>query len=373
MEDGVSADVAVPEDARDLPFGRTLKAAYRTQREGGRFFPKAGEIIEMDFAVGSLGLSARKMLLLLMQKAGGDAWQDRSFTITKKELRGSHESNDRVSDVLDELLNVKVKLRTTSIRNREAIMTAPLMEWNIEEVSEDGMSIVEYRFSEAARVAIAGSDYYGQIRMTVAMALKSKYALSLYELGSLYLRRRDRRWRGAVSDLRQKIGVPNELYKNFAIFRREVLAKAKAEIDQLSDFTMSWEEIRGEGKGRPVREIELVFEPKAGAAIEAAAEELERTNVGRGARREGAVEVVSIAQGRALAGPQLFPEGSLRYCADDRLVAIVSDFGGGWDRDLIAAAYRLHMGDRLRGLSGAALYRSWEGFCRGFVERRGRP
>lgn len=366
------SEVSTLDASVELPIGRTLKAAYRAQREGGRVFPKAGEIVEMDFAVGSLGLAARKMLLLLLQKAGGDAWQDRTFTITKKELRGSHESNDRISDVLDELMNVKVKLRTTSIRNREAIMTSPLMEWQIEEVSEDGMSIVEYRFSEAARVAIAGSDYYAQIRMAVAMAFKSKYAFSLYELGSLYLRRRDRRWRGTIAELRQKIGVPADIYTNFAIFRREVLVKAKAEIDQLSDFVMSWTEIRGDGKGRPVKEVELTFEPKEGAAIEEAADELQRPQVGRVARRDGTVERI-VEDHPKLPSARLFPSDSLHFCPDANLTTIVSDFGGGWDRDVIADAYRAHMGGRLRSLHGSALYKSFEGFCKSFVRSRGRP
>lgn len=371
MDDGNRSLDPKIDASTDLPVGRTLKAAYRAQREGGRVFPKAGEIVEMDFAVGSLGLAARKMLLLLLQKAGGDAWQDRTFSITKKELRGSHESNDRISDVLDELMNVKVKLRTTSIRNREAIMTSPLMEWNIEEVSEDGMSIVEYRFSEAARVAIAGSDYYAQIRMAVAMAFKSKYAFSLYELGSLYLRRRDRRWRGTISDLRQKIGVPADIYTNFAIFRREVLAKAKAEIDQLSDFVMTWTEIRGDGKGRPVKEVEISFEPKEPAAIEEAADELERPQVGRVARRDGSVErIVPVAHSLPDALP--FPSGSLHFSTDARLNAIVADNGGGWDRDVIAEAFRNHLGSKLDTLRGPALYKAFEGFCNSFVRLRGR-
>ena len=90
MNESVSPDRASEEsdDNAVVPYNRTLKAAYRAQLEGNRFYPKAGEIVEMDFALGSLGLAARKMLLLLLQKAGGDAWQDKTFTITKKELRG---------------------------------------------------------------------------------------------------------------------------------------------------------------------------------------------------------------------------------------------------------------------------------------------
>lgn len=355
----------------DLPVGRTLKAAYRSGLEGNRFYPKAGEIVEMDFALGTLGLSARKMLLLLLQKAGGDAWMERTFSITKKELRGSHDSNDRISDVLDELMNVKVKLKTTSARNRAAVLTSPLMAWNIEEISEDGMSVIEYQLSDAARVAIAGSDYYAQIRMAVAMAFQSKYAFTLYELGALYLRRRDASWKGSVAEFRSRIGVPDETYANFALLRREVLQKAKVEIDQLADFTMSWTEVRGDGRGRPVVGLIISFEAKDSSLVNQAADELDRPKIGRTARRDGTVEEI-VQKVVAIESAKGFPDGSLHFCGDARLLTIVSDFGGGWDKDLVATAYRQHMGFRIDELRGKRLYDSFEGFCKSFVGKRGR-
>ncbi len=361
------------ETADELPIGRTLKAAYRANQEGNRFYPKAGEIIEMQFVTGSMGLSARKVMLLLLQKAGGDAWVEKVHRITKKELRGSHESNDRISDILDELMNVKVKLRTTSSRNRAAVVTSPLIDWNIEELSEDGMSIVEYRFSEVARRAMEGSDYYAKIRVAVAMAFQSKYAITLYELGTLYLNRRERSWKGTVEEFRSLIGVPGDVYANFAQLRREVLAKAKAEIDQLSDFVMEWREIRGDGRGRPVKSLVLSFEPKDAALVDAAADELDRPKFGRVARRDGTVDmIVENPKVVAIQDARLFPEGSLHFCGDERINQIVVDFGGGWDRNLIADEYRKMMGSKLRTMRGPSLLQSFEGFCKRFVSTRGR-
>jgi cytoplasmic iron level regulating protein YaaA (DUF328/UPF0246 family) len=48
-------------------------------------------------------------------------------------------------------------------------------------------------------------------------------------------------------------------------------------------------------------------------------------------------------------------------------------YGGGWDVDIIADAYREQMGDRLKVLNGAKLEKSWKGFCEAFFARRGRP
>lgn len=364
---------SVEAEQEELAVGRTLKAAYRATQEGNRFYPKAGEIIEMKFVTGSMTLASRKVMLLLLQKAGGDAGEDKIHSITKKELRGSHESNDRIDDILDNLMSVKVKLRTTSSRNRAAIITSPLIEWNIEEVSEDGMSVVEYRFSEVARRVMAGSDYYAKIRVAVAMAFQSKYAITLYELGTLYLNRREPTWKGSIEDFRSLIGVPGDIYANFAQLRREVLTKAKLEIDQLADFIMDWQEIRGDGRGRPVKSLVLNFHPKAASLVDAAAEELDRSKIGRAARRDGTVEnIVEPSKVVSIQDACLFPEGSLHYGADARINQIAVDFGGGWDRNMVADQYRSMMGDKLKTLRGPALLKSFEGFCKRFVETRGR-
>jgi cytoplasmic iron level regulating protein YaaA (DUF328/UPF0246 family) len=68
----------------------------------------------------------------------------------------------------------------------------------------------------------------------------------------------------------------------------------------------------------------------------------------------------------------VFPTDSLHFCGDQQILTIVSDFGGGWDKDLVAQAYRKEMGPKLETLSGPALHKSWEGFCKSFVRMRGR-
>src|SRR3546814_19494447 len=103
---------------------------------------------------------------------------------------------------------------------------------------------------------------------------------------------------------------------------------------------------------------------------ETTGEERDRPKGGRRARREGTVDAIVGALPPSLQGRGPFPEGSLHYGADPRLTSIVVDFGGGWDKDVIAAAYRKEMGGRLENLTGAALYKSWEGFSKYFVPHR---
>lgn len=349
-----------------------MKAAHMARAESRRVIVKAGELIEARFARGvSPSLSARKVLSLLIEKASGDAWRPGAHTITKKELRGSHESNDRLNDTLDELMAVQFKMPTISERGRAAVLTAALISWNIEETDDDGLATVEWEFSEPARLMLQGSDYYARINRAALLALQSKYAVTIFEIGCLLIGKKDRRWRGSLEDLREKLGVPHNSFRNFADFRRFVLLPAKAEIDQLAHFSFDWFEKRAPGRGRRIVEVELHFAPKRSPAVNAAADEIDRPRVGREARRDGGVEhlrlVDSIAD-TALPSPVIFGSGSIRY--DLVLCSVGREHGGGWDIDLIADAYRAHMGDKLSSLKGPPLLKSFEGFCKSYAVRR---
>jgi hypothetical protein len=272
--------------------GRTMRAAHLSAQDfDGREIVKAGELIEARYASGgSPSLAARKILAILIAKAAGDAWKRQPHRITKRELRGSHESNDRIPRILDELMDIKFKVETIGARGRHAILTAALIAWNIEETDEEDAAIVEWEFTEPARQALQGSDYYARMNRAALLAFDSKYAVTLYELGALLSGRRDPRWYGTIEQLREKLGVEPGKYRDWTDLRRFTIEQAKAEIDQLAHFALTWKEKR---RGRKVIEIELYFWPKPADGVDAAAEEADRPRVGRKARRRGAVEQIS--------------------------------------------------------------------------------
>lgn len=353
--------------------GLTLRVAEAITKRNLDYVSKPGELVESEFETGSLSAAARKAFALMLRKAGVDAADDRIFTITKKELRRSHKGNERIQGVMDELIRVIVRIKTTSSKGRPATLSQSLLSHCVEEVAEDGLSVVEFQLSDALRTVLRGSDYYARVNLGVTLSLQSRYALTLYDLGCLVINRQNRTVRMSIEDLRRRLGVPAGSFKNYAEFRRDVLNKSKAEIDQLADFTVDWIEIRGAGRGNPVKEVVLNFAPKVDEEQEAAARELERPRVGRRARRDGTVEGIVASSIKSLTEEPLFPSGSIHFCGDQRLLTIVSDNGGGWDKDLIANGYRKLMGDKLNNLRGDKLYRSFEGYCRGYVRAHGRP
>lgn len=361
--------------------GRAMRVAAALRAKGGEDFAKPGSIVEVKFVKGqSLSLTASRLLALMILTAGGDAWQDRPHRMRKADIRRSHKGNERISDMLEELHRTLFAIDDRSWRGKKATLRFSLISTSREEAedAETGDSgWIEWDFTAEARKLIQESETYAVLNRQAVLGFRSSYALKLYEMGALRLHRRQSSWRGDMMALRAALGISPDVYKDFAQLRRKVLEKAKAEIDQLAHFRIEWDEIR---QGRAVTEIEIRFLPKDAPEQLGAIEEAERHSAGRRSRRENTMEVVTPAlpqMGKLGAklekNPDLvFPEGSIRFGADS-LALIARANGGGWDIDVIAEAYRQHMGDRLGRLRGAKLVSSWTGFCESFVARRGRP
>src|SRR3546814_523679 len=121
-----------------------MKAASTISVRDGHAIVKAGEFIEARFGAGtSPSLAARKTLALLIAKAAGEAWRPGSHVIAKRELRDTHNANDRIQDTLDELMDVKFQMPSTSAQGRAATLTAALLAWTLNEHAEDGRATVE--------------------------------------------------------------------------------------------------------------------------------------------------------------------------------------------------------------------------------------
>jgi hypothetical protein len=283
--------------------------------------------------------------------------------------------------MLEELHRTLFAVDDLSWRGRKATKRFPLIQSSREEVEEDGgeSGWIEWEFTPDARRLIRESETYAVLNRQAVLGFRSSYALRLYEMGALRIHRRQSVWRGDMTALRAAFGIAPELYKDFAQLRRKVLDRAKAEIDQLAHFTVDWREIR---RGRAVVEVEFYFHPKGAPEQLTTASENDRHSAGRRARREDAVEAVIVeppplparapAKPKPAGGATGFPSGSLVFAVGP-FAEIARLHGGGWDKDLIAAAYREQMGERLKALSGTKLVKSWTGFCQAFAARRGRP
>ncbi len=273
------------------PIGRTMRAAHVRPQEhgGGAGVVKAGELVEATYPEGAtLSAAARKVLVLLLAKAAGDAWQDQEHQITKGELRGSHQSNDRLVRMLDELQRVLLRIRVKSPRGHDAVLVAPIIAQRIEELDDEARSVVFWRFSEPMRRVMQASDHYAEMQQQAVLAFESRYSVTLYEYGCLLYRRQHPTWQGSTVELRELLGVPTGTYRDWTDLNRFTLGIAKSEIDHIAPFTLTWRESR---RGRAVVAVELRFEPKDPLAVAAAKAELNSARTGRKARRDEQAKV----------------------------------------------------------------------------------
>ena len=374
---------ALEEKPEEATPGRAMRVAAALKAKGGDEFAKPGNIIEIKFVKGeSLSLTASRLLALMILTAGGDAWEDRPHRIRKADIRRGHKGNERISDMLQELHRTLFAVDDKSWRGKKATLLFSLISRSKEETDEDGGETgwIEWEFTPDARKLIQASETYAVLNRQAVLGFRSNYALKLYELGALRLHRRQATWRGDMQALRAALGIPPDVYTDFAQLRRKVLEKAKSEIDQLAHFRVEWREIR---QGRTVTELEFRFEPKGAPEVLETVDELDRHSAGRQARRTGSVETVTAGQGAIAASTTAAPvakqlestfpsSGSIRFGHAD-LLEVAKKHGGGWDVDLIASGFREHMGNRLEKLRGAKLIAAWKGFCEGWVNRRGRP
>lgn len=379
--------------------GRAMRVARVLSAKGGEEFVKPGNLVEVRFVKGqSLSLTASRLLALMILAAGGDAWRAVPHRMRKADIRRGHKGNERIVDMLEELHRTLFAEDDKSWRGKKATRRFPLIQMSREETEDEfghETGWIEWEFTPDARRLIQASETYAVLNRQAVLGFRSSYALRLYEMGALRIHRRQNLWKGDMAALRSALGIPPDVYKDFAQLRRKVLDVAKAEIDQLAHFRVEWRELR---QGRTVTELEFRFSAKDAPDQLNTVDELARHSTGRRSRRDGSVELVTVekaaldqtlnvvalrpaatkAQTAGTIPPKKaagsFPSGSLHFgTVEAEFLSIGRSHGGGWDIDHIADAYRGSMGDRLARLSGQKLRSSWTGFCESYAARRGPP
>jgi len=232
-----------------------MQVASAKQAVGHDEIAKASEIVEVRPAKAAvLSLAARRALNLMVQQAAGDAWQGYRHAISKRALRQGHKGNERVGDILDELMTTLLVMQYVSPRGKPSTLKAQILAPTSEENDEDGY--VYFQFTDPVRWLFQQSRTYAVLDARAIRAFESKYSMALYEIGCQMTGRRDPTVRYTLPDLREVLNVPQGRYGDFAQFRRKVLEPARREIEALADFQMTMEL---EKQGRRVVAVRFGF------------------------------------------------------------------------------------------------------------------
>ena len=250
---------------------------------------KPGELIDI-VELSPLTLNDRRIYNLLLGHAWDDVARGGWHEITKRELRGSHNVNDRVGESIERLMGAIVKVRVT--RDGEpSILRVQLLAPNSEHVRPDG--VLRYRFPPELREIILNSSVFARLHREVMLQLSSKYALTLYEVVQKRgnLRHRSSEIFG-LDDFRALLGVPDGKLTSWINFRNKAVTPALKEVNALSEFDVEIEPIK---EGRKIVRVQLRWERKDPHRLSRVQRELDFSKVGRKARMDGTVETAQAS------------------------------------------------------------------------------
>lgn len=254
------------------------------QRPSVESMVKPGELI--DFVeMSPLSLVDRRTYNLLLAHAWDRIDQAVTHVLAKSELRGLHESNDRVGDSVERLMAAIVRTHV-EVDGKPAIQRTQLLGSTTEARAPDGL--LYYSFSAEMRAIIRDSRIFARLHKDVILQLSSRYSLALYEL----CRKRvnlEHTWSEefTVERFRQLLGVEPGALPAYKSFNQRAIQPAVAEVNLLCDFGCAVEPVLA---GRRVAKLKLSWWRKNTDELKAAYRELQAAKVGRKARLKGTVE-----------------------------------------------------------------------------------
>ncbi len=261
----------------DPPRPRTVEI-----RPNAETLVKPGELIDI-VELSPLTLNDRRIYNLLLENAWDVIDRNVEHVISKSDLRGSHNSNDRVGESIERLMSAIVRVRT--IRDGEPYLErVQLLGGNVESLRRDGL--LHYEIPLRLRKIIGDSTVFARLKREIMFALTSKYALTLYEMvqkrGNLKYVAAEK---FALNELRAVLGVPEGRLSSWSNLNLRALKPAVAEVNKLSDFLVQIDPIK---TGRKVTHVELRWWRKDAEGIGASAHELSVSKVRRQTRGSGA-------------------------------------------------------------------------------------
>ena len=124
-------------------------------------------------------MNDRRVYNLLILNAWDSITEPKEHCIHKRELRGTHHTNERVGESIEHLMGAIARVqivRDGKLATRRVQLLAPTDEIN------DADGLLYYSFHAGLRSIIKQSSQYARLQRQVMLALSSKYALALYEM-----------------------------------------------------------------------------------------------------------------------------------------------------------------------------------------------
>src|SRR5271170_3009913 len=254
---------------------------------------KPGELVDV-VELSPLTLQDRRVYNLLILNAWEKITEPVEHCIHKRDLRGSHNVNDRVGESVERLMAAIARVQVVR-DGKPFLRRVQLLAPTDEEINRaDGL--LYYSFHAGLRAIIKQSSQFARLQKDVMFSFTSKYALALYEIvqkrGNLKHKTSEE---FSVDKFRSLLGVDPKKLNRFLHLRQRAIDPAVLEVNGLGEFGCKVEPIY---KGRKVAGVRLLWWAKNIEQKKAAFRELRISRVGRRARLLGTVEQVTPAPPR---------------------------------------------------------------------------
>jgi hypothetical protein len=250
---------------------------------------KPGELVDI-VEISPLNLIELRVYNQLIANAWPRITEAVVHKIRKADLKGTHESNDRLKDSIRTLMRSIAEVKV--IKDGEpGTMEVQLLGANIKHDRADGYFY--YKFPEELLQIFQRSEVFAKLKTRIMYAFTSKYALRLYEVVQKrvnldYLQYEE----FTVEEFRNLLGVPKGKLGRVADFNKHALKPALEEVNFLGDYLV---EVRPVKQGRRLVRFRLFWLKKDTNGLAEAWKELNRHRIGRRARMRGAVETADGA------------------------------------------------------------------------------
>lgn len=298
-------------------------------------------------------LQALKLMHLMIGVAGGRMADDVQHKIRLSDIRKIEGMNNHTRGSLKPLF---IELQTTVISYDEPEKEQWTVGGLLDEAQIDyrhevsGDLLVSWFFGRTFRRLAEESCHWAIIDRQTVFALSSKYSVLLFQhISSLVNLDHVCSKTFNMWEVRELLGVPEGKLMRWNDVNRFALKPAIAEINQTSRLTLT---ATPNKIGRTVESVTIAWEEKPLDQRREAKRELDRSKVGRKARREGSVEKVAVT----------FPtSGSIEF--DKHWVSLKRAAGCNMDNTMIAEKFRAWCASKGMALDARNIEQAFSNFC----------
>lgn len=172
-----------------------------------------------------------------------------------------HTSTQRLQESLSRLgkANVEIDYRDEAGDEHHAVI-----HYLSFDISRTENGYIVFAFDPLLIQMLSDPDIYGTLNINAFQKFRSPHSMKLYEVLSLYVKRRIPVWDVSIDELRRILGVDGSYAKRQDNFRTRVIEASVAEVNEVADFNVKVEYIRGGRGGRILRcKFETSFKTSA--------------------------------------------------------------------------------------------------------------